>query len=105
MIKLKIKKGDLITVIKGKDNNKTGKILKVFPETGRILVEGINLYKKNVKPKKQGEKGQIISVPRSINISNVQLVCPSCGIKTRVGYIISEKKEKNRICRKCKASI
>lgn len=70
-MKLSIKKGDSITVITGKDAGKSGKVVKVFPKENRLLVEGINMFKKHKRPTKQGEKGQIVSVPRSIHRSNV----------------------------------
>jgi len=97
---MKIKKGDTILVISGKDRGRKGKVLKVFPKEGKILVEGINLKKKHQKPKRTGEKGQIVTLPGLINISNLKLICPKCGKATRVGYIIVENK-KYRICKKC----
>ena len=102
----KIKKGDTVQVITGRDKGKTGKVIKVVSGTGRVLVEGINLYKKHVRPKNQGEKGQVIMVPRSMDLSNVGILCTSCGNPTRIGYTVSGKKnEKARVCRKCKATI
>lgn len=101
---ISIKKNDTVKVISGKDKGKTGKIIKIIPASQRAVVEGVNLYKKHVRPKNQNEKGQIITVPRSLHISNVQLVCPSCGKPTRIGFAI-EGKEKSRICRKCKSRI
>ncbi|HPW34310.1 MAG TPA: 50S ribosomal protein L24 [Candidatus Paceibacterota bacterium] len=101
---MNIKKGDTVKIITGKDKGKTGKVLKTIPSARRILVEGVNLYKKHVKPKNQNEKGQVISVPRSLDISNIQLVCPSCGKPTRIGHVI-ENDSKSRICKKCKSRI
>ena len=71
---LHVKKGDIVRVITGKDKGKTGEILRVFPSRERILVDGINVYTKHVKPKKEGEKGQVVQIPRSIHISNVENV-------------------------------
>lgn len=71
MIKISIKKGDTVAVITGKDTGKTGKVIRVFPKANRLLVEGINMFKKHKRPSKQGEKGQIVSIPRSIHRSNV----------------------------------
>ena len=104
MKKISIKKNDMVKIISGKDNGKTGKVVKVFPLKERAVVEGINLYKKHVKPKKEGEKGQVITVPRSVHISNIQLICPACGKPTRIGYVI-EDKNKSRVCKKCKSRI
>ncbi|MDP1538691.1 MAG: 50S ribosomal protein L24 [bacterium] len=97
---MKIKKGDMVLVISGKDRGKKGKVLQVFPKENRVMVEGVNLRKKHRKPKKSGEKGQIITLPGSVSVSNVKLVCSKCGKPTRGGYKIVEKK-KFRICKKC----
>ena len=88
---MKIKKGDQIQIIAGKDKGKAGKVLRVIPGNLRIVIEGLNLIKKHMKPKKGGEKGQRIEVPASINISNVMLVCPKCGKLTRVGFKVNKK--------------
>lgn len=101
---MKIKKGDNVLVISGKDKGKTGKVLKSFPKEMRILVEGVNLKQKRIRPKKQGEKGQMVKVAAPFNVSNVKIVCPKCGKPTRVGYKI-ENGKKNRICKKCKSQI
>ena len=97
---MKIKKGDTVLIISGKDRGRKGKILEVFPKENRILVEGINLRKKHQRPRRTGEKGQIVELPASIDIANVKLICPKCGKATRVGYKISGGK-KYRICKKC----
>jgi large subunit ribosomal protein L24 len=101
---MKVKKGDNILIISGKDKGRTGKIMKAFPKEWKILVEGINLKKKHVRPKKEGEKGQVVEIPAALNISNVKIICPKCGKATRVGYKI-EKDIKKRICKKCKQDI
>ena len=97
---MKIHKNDQVLIISGKDKGRKGKVLKVFPKKGRILVDGINLHKKNVKPKKEGEKGQIIQVSFPLTISNVKLICSKCKKATRIGYKITKGK-KYRICKKC----
>jgi len=97
---MKIKKGDTVLIISGKDRGRKGKILEVFPKENRILVEGINLRKKHQRPRRTGEKGQIVELPAPIDIANVKLICPKCGKATRVGYKISGEK-KYRICKKC----
>jgi len=101
---MKIKKGDNILIISGKDKNKTGKVIRAFPKELKVLVEGINLKKKHVRPKREGEKGQIVAVSAPINISSVKIICPKCGKAVRVGYQITEKR-KSRICKKCKQEI
>jgi large subunit ribosomal protein L24 len=97
---MKIKKNDQVIVISGKDRLKKGKVLQTFPKESKILVEGVNLKKKHSKPKRSGEKGEIIQVSSAINVSNVKLVCPKCGQPTRVGYKFLDKK-KFRVCKKC----
>ena len=101
---MKIKKNDTVLIISGKDKGKQGKVLDAFPKEGKIVVEGINLRKKHQRPKKSGEKGQIVTMLGSVNISNAKLVCPSCKKPTRVGYKV-EKERKTRICKKCKQEI
>ncbi|MCX6721311.1 MAG: 50S ribosomal protein L24 [Candidatus Staskawiczbacteria bacterium] len=101
---MKVKKGDNILVIAGKDKGRTGKIMKSFPRELKVLVEGINLKKKHVRPKKEGEKGQIVQIPAPLDISNIKVICPKCGKATRVGYAV-DKDIKNRICKKCKQII
>ena len=107
---MKIIKGDNVLVISGKDRAKTGKVLKAIPGKARIVVEGVNIAKKSQKPRQQGQKGQIISLPKSIDISNVKLVCPKCGKAARVGYKVIEGVKNGdtktvRICKKCGAEI
>ena len=97
---MKIKKNDTVLITSGKDKGRTGKVLRVFPGKGSVLVEGINLRKKHVRPKKEGEKGQVVKVPGALSVSNVKLICPKCKKATRVGYKI-EKKRKYKICKKC----
>lgn len=107
---MKIKKGDTVKIISGKDRGKTGTVIRVFSVRGgedvasKISVEGINLYKKRVRPKRQGEKGQTVLVPRPLAASNVKLVCKNCKRATRVGMRI-EGGRKVRYCKKCKAAI
>ena len=102
---MKIKKGDKVKIVKGKDNGKTGKVLQVFPTYDKVSVEGCNIAIKNMKPKRSGEKGQRIEYPRPVSIANVSLVCPKCSKETRVGYTVLENKQKVRICKKCKQAI
>lgn len=99
---MKIKKNDQVLIIAGNDKGKKGKVLRSFPLKERVVIEGVALIKKNIKPKKSGQKGQIASVPRAISVSNVNLICSKCGKPTRVGYEIIDKK-KYRVCKKCGA--
>ena len=101
---MKIKKNDTVLIISGKDKGKKGKVLKVYPEDGAVLVEGLNLRKRHQRPKKQGEKGQILQLPSPIDVSNIMLVCAKCGKNTRVGYKFSGE-TKYRICKKCQQEV
>lgn len=101
---MKIKKGDNVKVLTGKDRGKTGKVITVDPGNERVTVEGLNLYKKHVRPRRQGEKGQLISVPRPLHVSNVLPVCASCGKAARVGHRM-EGDTKVRYCKSCNATI
>lgn len=101
---MKIKKNDIVKMLIGKDKGKTGKLLRVDRENGKIAVEGLNLIKKHKRPRREGEKGQRVEIPRLIRVSNVALVCPKCGKATRVGYKKVGNK-KLRVCKKCKAEI
>ena len=97
---MKIKKGDTVEVLSGNDKGKTGEVLEVIPKMQRVIVKGVNVRKKHVKPRKQGEEGGIIPVECSIHSSKVNVVCPKCNKATRVG-VIKEGKEKIRVCKKC----
>jgi large subunit ribosomal protein L24 len=101
---MRIKKGDQVRIISGKDRGKSGKVLRVLPNNSKAVVEGLNLIKKHMKPKKGGEKGQRVEIPAPIYISNIMLVCPKCGKPTRTNFKVS-KEEKLRICKKCKSEV
>ncbi len=97
---MRIKKGDTVQVLSGNDKGKTGEVLEVMPKLQKVIVKGVNVRKKHVKPRKQGEEGGIISVECAINSSKVNVVCPKCNKATRVG-VVKEGKEKIRVCKKC----
>ncbi len=98
---MKIKKGDKVKIIAGKDQGKEGKVLVIFPEKERLTVEGLNLVVKHMRPRRSGEKGQRIQFPSSMRASNILLVCSKCNKPTRVGYKILENKKKVRMCKQC----
>lgn len=98
----------------GKDAGKQGKIVRVRPTDAQVLVEGLNIMKRHRKPRKQGEKGEIISVPRFVSVANVMIVCPACRKPARMGYKIIQPGplevgvgavKKLRICKKCATEI
>ena len=96
---MKLRKGDKIIVIAGKDKGREGKIDRLLKKKQAVLVPGLNMYKKHVK-KTEKSDGGIIEFAKPINIAKVALVCPQCGKKTRAGYTFIDK-EKKRICKKC----
>jgi len=103
---MKIKKKDKVKILQGKDSGKTGTVDRVFEKTDEVLVGGLNLYKRHLKPKREGDNtsGGIVDLPRPLKISKVALVCPKCNKAIRVKYqIVADKKV--RVCKNCKAEI
>ncbi len=101
---LKIKKGDTVKVLSGNDKGKTGEVLEVIPKTEKVIVKGINIKKKHVKPRRQGEEGGIIPKEFPIHTSKLAVVCPKCGKATRIGFEV-DGENKVRVCKKCGAKI
>lgn len=102
---MKVQKNDKVIIMKGKDRGKTGKVTSVV-NGNKALVDGLNVFKKTIRKKTAEGKGETVSVSKPISISNIQIICSSCGKPTRVGYgIDSKSRAKNRICKKCKASL
>ena len=100
----RVKKNDLVKMLSGKDKGKTGKVLRVYADEKKVAIEGLNLLKKHTKPKREGEKGQRIEIPRKVSLSSAMLVCPKCAKATRISYKI-EGKKKVRICKKCQSEV
>ena len=101
---MKIKKGDNVQVLSGNDKGKTGEVLEVIPKLDKVVVKGVNVRKKHVKARRQGEESGIISVECAIPSSKVNVVCPKCGKATKVGYTMEDNK-KVRVCKKCGAKL
>ena len=97
---MKLKKNDNVYVTKGKNKGSSGKILAVFEDSGKVVIEGVNMRRRHIRARRSGEKGQIVSVEGRITTANVALVCSKCKKATRIGYKISEK-GKVRVCKKC----
>ncbi len=109
---VKIRKDDLVKVIAGKDRGKEGRVVRVSPRDGRVMVEGVALSKRHVRTQgrrstsgQQLQQGGIVDAEMFIDISNVQIVCPSCGRPTRVGHLTHPDGKKVRVCRKCDTEI
>ena len=99
MSKVHVKTGDKVVVINGKDRGKQGKVMQVSPSEGKVIVEGVNVVSKHVKPRKMGEAGGIIKAESALYADKVQLICPKCGRPTRIGHVI-ENGKKMRVCKK-----
>ncbi|WP_173537942.1 50S ribosomal protein L24 [uncultured Ruminococcus sp.] len=108
MSKVHVKTGDTVILLTGKyedkytgkNDRKTGKVVEVSPKEGKVIVEGINMITKHVKPRRMGEQGGIVKTEAPVYAAKVQLVCPKCGKPTRVGHVIEDGK-KLRVCKKC----
>jgi len=98
---MRIRKNDMVLVISGNQKGKKGKVLKVFPKTEKIIVEGVRLIKRHSKPTQKNPKGGIIEKEASINVSNVMVICSKCNTATRVGIKILEDRRKTRVCKNC----
>ena len=102
---MKLRRGDLVEVMAGKDQGKQAKIARVLPQKRLVIVEGVNTAKRHQKPQGQTMQGGIIDKDMPIDASNVMIVCSSCGEPTRVGYRFNDEGEKIRTCRKCEGDI
>ena len=90
MNKVHVKTGDTVVILSGKDKGKQGKVLQVSPKERKVIVEGLNIATKHVKPRRQGEQGGIVEAEAAMYACKVQLVCPKCGKATRIGHKIEE---------------
>ena len=106
--KVHVKTNDTVVILSGKDKGKQGKVLQVSPKEGKVIVEGLNIATKHVKPRRQGEQGGIVEAEAAMYASKVQLVCPKCGKPTRIAHQFVEdgdKKRKIRVCKSCNEEI
>ena len=100
MNKLHVKKGDEVVVINGKDRGTRGKVMAVSPSENKVIVEGVNIVTKHVKPRRMGEPGGLVKAESALYACKVQLICPKCGRPTRTGSKINAKGQKVRTCKK-----
>lgn len=101
---MKIKRGDTVKVLIGKESGKTGKVERIYVEKNMVLVEGMNSFKRHMKSRVQNQKSEIIDINKPLHAGNVAIVCPKCKKPTRVGYK-TENGKKVRVCRKCNKNI
>ena len=104
MNKLHVRKDDMVVILSGKDKGKKGKVLETSPKEQKLIVEGVNMVTKHVKPRRQGEPGGIVKAEGAFYASKAMLVCPSCGKATRVAHKVLEDGTKMRACKKCNAT-
>lgn len=104
MNSLSLKKGDTVVVLAGRDRGKRGKIVNVDRKRFRLTVEGVNLRVRHQRARRQGQKGQKVTLPYPLHPAKVMLICPNCGKPTRIGHLLNEAGSKLRTCKKCKAS-
>lgn len=102
-----VHKNDTVMVIAGNSVGKQGKVLKVFPAKNRLIIENVNIVKRHTRPSQKNPQGGIVQKEAPIHASNVMVVCPKCGKKTRVGHAsvtdpTTNKKKKMRVCGQCK---
>lgn len=99
---MKIKKGDKVKITAGKDRGREGKVEGVYPKQNKVLVSGVNIYKRHIKKSNQAPQGGVVEVSRPLDVAKVALICPKCSKVTRVGHL-GEKGKKLRVCKKCKS--
>ncbi|HAA25421.1 MAG TPA: 50S ribosomal protein L24 [Ruminiclostridium sp.] len=103
--KIHVKKGDNVYVLSGKDRGKKGKVLEVIPSKRMVIVEGINMVTRHVKPRNQYQQGGLVNQEAPIYVDKVMLVCDKCGVPTKVGKKYLENGSKARVCKKCEEVI
>lgn len=101
---MKLKQGDKVKVIAGKNKGEEATIERVYKKSNKVLLPGVNMYKKHVKKNEQMPQGGVVDLPRPLDVSKLMLICPNCSKQTRVGYKI-EGEKKQRICKKCESAI
>ncbi|HSX40503.1 MAG TPA: 50S ribosomal protein L24 [Candidatus Saccharimonadales bacterium] len=100
---MKLKKGDEVKIVRGKDKGKTGKIEQIFPSRSKVLVHGVNQYKRHMKARSQNQQSEIVTLTKPLPVGNVMMICPKCHLPTRIGFLVTTKGKKARMCKKCKA--
>jgi large subunit ribosomal protein L24 len=105
MAGLKLRKGDRVRVLSGKDRGKEGEIMRAFPAEGKVIVDGVNAARKSQRATKATMQGGIIDKDMPVPASNVAILCPSCRKTTRVGYRVDDQGRKIRICRRCEGEL
>jgi large subunit ribosomal protein L24 len=100
-LKSKIRKNDTVMIIAGRDRGKTGKVLRVIPVQGRVIVERLNMVKRHTKPRGAASPGGIVEREAAVDISNVMVLCDRCNAPVRIGIKFAADGSKSRVCRRC----
>jgi len=100
-----IRKGDTVEIIRGNDRGKQGKVLGILRDRTHIVVEGVNMHKKHVRARRQGQKGEVIHIPSSFPVARAMLYCSHCKRAVRTRFLVDETRQKTRICKKCASTI
>ena len=105
-VEINIRRNDRVVVISGKDRGKTGRVIEVHPRKRRVLVEGVNMVKRHLKANsRRGVQGGILEKEATIDVSNVMVICPHCGVASRTGHQVLADGRRSRACKKCGATI
>ena len=102
---MRIRKGDKVQVLNGKDRGKQAEVIRAIPSEGRVIVEGVHVAKRHAKPTRATMQGGVIDKFMPISVSSVAIVCSSCGVPTRIGMRVDDQGRKVRVCRKCGADL
>ena len=105
MNKVHVKTGDTVKVLSGEEKGKQGKVVAVSPKEGKLIIEGVNMVSKHVKPRQMGQEGGIIKTEGAMYACKVQVVCPKCSAAVRTGHKVAEDGSKLRVCKKCGKNI
>jgi large subunit ribosomal protein L24 len=97
---MRIKKGDRVQVLQGKDRGKSGEVMRAIPQQQKVIVEGVNIHKRHQRPRRGTMQGGIIDKDMPLHVSSVAIICPTCG-PSRIGYRQDEQGRKVRVCKKC----
>jgi large subunit ribosomal protein L24 len=98
---MRVKKGDTVEVLSGKNRGKRGQVMRAFPDDQKVIVDGANMVKRNTKPRGMNQQGGIIDKDMPLPVSSVAIVCSACGRPSRIGYRVDETGRKLRVCKRC----
>jgi large subunit ribosomal protein L24 len=101
---MKLKKGDKVKIVAGKDKGRDGVVERSYSKMNKVLIKGVNIYKKHIKKNEQMPQGGVVDLERPLDVAKVSFICPKCGEESKLGYNI-EKGKKFRVCKNCKSKV